>query len=162
MVWTAPRTWVAGETVTAAIMNTHVRDNLKALSDPRTAFTPALTNITIGNGTLSCDYISIDKLLIARYRFLAGTTTTYAAGNLGFALPLSKVFAAALSTIDSVGSGAVDNGTGATRRLVTAAPSAAGAATVNLLYEGGTVTNAAPFAMGTASRIAFDVRCEVA
>lgn len=28
--WTAPRTWVAAETVTAAIMNTHVRDNLLA------------------------------------------------------------------------------------------------------------------------------------
>ena len=26
--WTAPRTWVAGELVTASIMNTHVRDNL--------------------------------------------------------------------------------------------------------------------------------------
>lgn len=31
MAWTSPRTWVAGETVTAAIMNTHVRDNLTAL-----------------------------------------------------------------------------------------------------------------------------------
>lgn len=28
MAWTAPRTWVAGETVTAAIGNTHWRDNL--------------------------------------------------------------------------------------------------------------------------------------
>ncbi|HEY2086383.1 MAG TPA: hypothetical protein VGH54_10225 [Mycobacterium sp.] len=28
MAWTTPRTWVAGETITAAIMNTHVRDNL--------------------------------------------------------------------------------------------------------------------------------------
>ena len=28
MAWTAPRTWVAGELVTAALMNTHVRDNL--------------------------------------------------------------------------------------------------------------------------------------
>ncbi len=28
MSWTAPRTWVTAETVTAAIMNTHVRDNL--------------------------------------------------------------------------------------------------------------------------------------
>lgn len=27
MAWTAPRTWVTGEQVTAAIMNTHVRDN---------------------------------------------------------------------------------------------------------------------------------------
>ena len=28
MAWTAPRTWVTGETVTAALMNAHVRDNL--------------------------------------------------------------------------------------------------------------------------------------
>ncbi len=27
MAWTAPRTWVTGETVTAALLNTHVRDN---------------------------------------------------------------------------------------------------------------------------------------
>lgn len=31
MAWTAPRTWVAGELVTAALMNTHVRDNLTEL-----------------------------------------------------------------------------------------------------------------------------------
>jgi hypothetical protein len=34
--WTAPRTWVAGETVTAAIMNTHLRDNLTWLKDALT------------------------------------------------------------------------------------------------------------------------------
>jgi hypothetical protein len=28
MVWTAPRTWVSGEVLTAALLNTHVRDNL--------------------------------------------------------------------------------------------------------------------------------------
>ncbi len=28
MAWTAPRTWVTGETVTAALLNAHVRDNL--------------------------------------------------------------------------------------------------------------------------------------
>lgn len=33
MAWTAPRTWIVGEVVTAAIMNTHIRDNQKALSD---------------------------------------------------------------------------------------------------------------------------------
>ncbi len=31
MAWTAPRTWVTGETVTAALMNTHIRDNLLAV-----------------------------------------------------------------------------------------------------------------------------------
>lgn len=33
MAWTTPRTWVPGETVTASIMNAHVRDNLQALYD---------------------------------------------------------------------------------------------------------------------------------
>lgn len=33
MAWTTPRTWVAGETVTAAIGNTHWRDNLLDLAD---------------------------------------------------------------------------------------------------------------------------------
>ena len=27
MAWTAPRTWVTGELVTAAFMNTYIRDN---------------------------------------------------------------------------------------------------------------------------------------
>lgn len=31
MAWTSPRTWVAGEKVTATLMNVHVRDNLAAL-----------------------------------------------------------------------------------------------------------------------------------
>lgn len=30
MAWTAPRTWVAAETLTAALMNAHVRDNFNA------------------------------------------------------------------------------------------------------------------------------------
>jgi hypothetical protein len=33
VAWTTPRTWVAGETVTAALLNTHVRDNMNAI-DP--------------------------------------------------------------------------------------------------------------------------------
>lgn len=31
MAWTAPRTWVTGEVVTAALLNTHMRDNLNFL-----------------------------------------------------------------------------------------------------------------------------------
>jgi len=33
MAWVAPRTWVAGETVTSAMLNQHIRDNLNTLSD---------------------------------------------------------------------------------------------------------------------------------
>lgn len=32
MAWTTPRTWSPGETVTATLMNAHVRDNLNAVS----------------------------------------------------------------------------------------------------------------------------------
>jgi hypothetical protein len=39
MAWTTPRTWVSGETVTAALMNTHVRDNLSALLPSGTGWT---------------------------------------------------------------------------------------------------------------------------
>jgi len=31
MAWTTPRTWTAGELVTATLLNTHLRDNLNAL-----------------------------------------------------------------------------------------------------------------------------------
>lgn len=39
MAWTSPRTWVAGETITASIMNTHVRDNLNYLNARPQLFT---------------------------------------------------------------------------------------------------------------------------
>lgn len=41
MTWTAPRTWVAGEIVTAGEMNTHVRDNLNALNPAPSSTPPA-------------------------------------------------------------------------------------------------------------------------
>lgn len=45
MAWTTPRTWVAGEVVTASIMNTHVRDNLSDL-DTRVQTAPQLAQAT--------------------------------------------------------------------------------------------------------------------
>lgn len=39
MAWTTPRTWTAGELVTAAIGNTHWRDNLNALREGGMAIT---------------------------------------------------------------------------------------------------------------------------
>lgn len=33
MAWTTPRTWVAGELVTAALFNSHIRDNENAIKD---------------------------------------------------------------------------------------------------------------------------------
>lgn len=47
MAWTNPRTWTASEVVTAAIMNTHVRDNLSYLKDsPTFDGDPTITGCT--------------------------------------------------------------------------------------------------------------------
>ncbi len=51
MGWTLPRTWVAGETVTAALLNTHLRDNLQSRPEASTVTAlNALYNGTPGNG----------------------------------------------------------------------------------------------------------------
>lgn len=46
MSWTAPRTWVTGEIVTAALLNTHLRDNLNALEASGTSFPGSPTDGT--------------------------------------------------------------------------------------------------------------------
>lgn len=45
MAWTAPRTWVASEFVTAALMNTHLRDNLLFLKSGIFASTLVTANV---------------------------------------------------------------------------------------------------------------------
>ena len=50
MGWTAPRTWIAGELVTAAMMNTHVRDNLSYLSS---SYLPLAGGTMTGDLTLT-------------------------------------------------------------------------------------------------------------
>jgi hypothetical protein len=49
MAWTAPRTWTTGEVVTAAIMNTHVRDNLAFLKE--IAYVEFTANVTVNATT---------------------------------------------------------------------------------------------------------------
>jgi hypothetical protein len=58
-----------------------------------TTFTPTwtatTTNPVIGNGTLTGKYIKIGKTVIAQYRFVAGSTTTFGSGNYRFSLPIN-------------------------------------------------------------------------
>lgn len=85
MTWSSPRTWVAGETVTASILNTHLRDNFKALSDAWTTFTPtwtaATTNPTLGSGTLTGRYLSASKMASVSIEITIGSTTTFGTGG---------------------------------------------------------------------------------
>lgn len=54
MAYTTDRTWVTGEVVTAALMNTYVRDNFKWLStDKPMTRCRNTTNLTIPNGSVT-------------------------------------------------------------------------------------------------------------
>lgn len=83
MVWTAPRTWVAGESPTAANFNTHVRDNLLAMTEWAT-YTPTIANVT--TSTLAARYISAGKLVKVRARF---TLTAAPTGTVTVTLPVT-------------------------------------------------------------------------
>ena len=150
MAWTAPRTWVAAEVVTAALMNAHLRDNLKAIGDPWTAYTPtwaATTNPAIGNGQISCAYMLAGKLCAFRFQIAMGTTTTYGTGgwtiNLPF-IPTTTVTFPCELTDTGVGNYAgrgLTSGSSTTLSILTR-PTVAGAADRQ-------VTSAVPFTWGT-------------
>lgn len=51
MAWTNPRTWVSGEVVTAALLNTHLRDNLLAGANEMAARRVIAADQTLTNPT---------------------------------------------------------------------------------------------------------------
>lgn len=79
MAWTAPRTYTASELVTATILNTDVRDNLKAASE-WTSFTPTWAATggtpTIGNGSLTGAYIRAGQLCHFYVNLTIGSSTS--------------------------------------------------------------------------------------
>lgn len=84
MAWTAPRTWTTGELVTAAQLNTNVRDNLNA-AFPNTTdwddWTPGNSaGLAIGNGTATGRYIQVGKLVALTGHIILGSTSTVGAG----------------------------------------------------------------------------------
>src|SRR5262245_7568818 len=108
MAWTTPRTWVAGELVTASMLNTHLRDNLNFLyGGDYGNWTPSLTFDTAGNLTVAYTtrfglYAKFSKLVVCHGNILTSTFThTTASGGLRITgLPFP-----ALSTNDVGGGG---------------------------------------------------------
>lgn len=93
IAWTSPRTWVAGEVVSAALMNTHVRDNLLELNGTAsawTAYTPTVSNITVGNGVLVGAYKQRGKSVEFRIAFTLGSTSAVGT-DPNFSPPVTSV-----------------------------------------------------------------------
>jgi hypothetical protein len=56
-----------------------------------TAYTPTLTNATLGNGTLTGSYIQLGKLVIGRVTFTFGSTSSLTGSGLDVSLPVTAV-----------------------------------------------------------------------
>lgn len=87
--WTIPRTWTAGEIVTAANVNTHLRDNLLAISGAWVTYTCTWSG-TLGNGTKSSFYTRIGRTIHYRITVSWGSTTSHAAASQTFTLPVAE------------------------------------------------------------------------
>lgn len=78
MTWTTPKTWAANDVLTAADLNTHLRDNLTAASE-WTSYTPLWTATggtpTVGNGSLTGRYIIAGSLCHVSVLLGLGTTS---------------------------------------------------------------------------------------
>jgi hypothetical protein len=85
---TTPRTWVSGETVTAAEMNTEIRDAFTGVQAAWTVYTTTTTNITLGNGTLDARYTRFGQTVIMQVRFTFGSTSAIT-GRPSFTMPTS-------------------------------------------------------------------------
>ena len=90
MAWTAPRTWVTGETVTAALMNTHIRDSLLAIGG--TFVYKASDEIVNNSATLQDDddlKFSVGTNELWLFQLVAHTTSASADVKYTFTVPAS-------------------------------------------------------------------------
>lgn len=92
MAWTTPRDWTDGELVTEALLDTHLRDNLLALTT-WASYTPTWTATgtapSIGNGTLTGWYIKAGNLCHCALMWQPGSTTTFGTGSYKWSLPVA-------------------------------------------------------------------------
>lgn len=96
MVWTPPRTWLGGEEPAAAVLNTHIRDNLKALTEFDDTWSPAWQssngNFLLGTSTSDGHYVHAGEFVwFEAQTILAGITQ--GTGDLQLVLPVPAVAA---------------------------------------------------------------------
>lgn len=114
-------------------------------------YTPSLTGITVGNGSVTGRWSMTGKTVTGTMIFTAGSTSAFG-GTFDFSLPTA---AASWYSGDymPIGHGAVHNGTGATRRLTQAVWHTSTTFRMLLETTSGFVTSVAPFTFGTSAVI---------
>ena len=79
----------AGTKVSSTVLGTW-HDALAGLTDPWTTFTPGLTNVTLGNGTMNASYLQANKLVLFKISLTFGSTTAFT-GAPRFGLPVAAI-----------------------------------------------------------------------
>lgn len=161
---TTPATVADGNPITGALWNAEVRDFATGVQAAGTAYTPTLTGITLGNGTLQFRFSRVGKWVKAFGRFDAGTTTTYSATQIGFSLPVTPSTLHTTNGLIAVGGAIVQPAAVGTK--VPATPYITTAGIINFLAANGAanavVTNLVPATFTTAAVITFSVDYEAA
>lgn len=102
MALAVPRTWVVGETVTAAYMNAEIRNQWNDMIAGWTAYTPSWTGSTsnpaLGNGTIYGRYKVVGKVCTVLVEIVMGTTTTFGTGFWMVSLPFTAANPASTSS----------------------------------------------------------------
>ncbi|MDQ0795567.1 hypothetical protein [Streptomyces sp. B1I3] len=88
----APKTWVVGEVVSAAILNQEIRDQLNSIFGAWSSYTPTwqatTTQPVLGNGTLVGRYLKVGRTVTFTAQLTIGSTTTLGSGNQALGLPV--------------------------------------------------------------------------
>lgn len=89
----SPPTFTTGEKTGVAAKLNQLRDFVRSLTDPSTAWTPTLTATGTNptNWTVSGAYFRAGKLVVARFSAAAGASSTAGSGNYRLALPVNAV-----------------------------------------------------------------------
>jgi len=89
---TTSRTWVIGETVTAANLNAQLKGLIDGFG-AWTTYTPTITAsgtaFAIGNGTTNARYRQVGKDVALQVIIKMGTTTTFGTGTYVISLPVA-------------------------------------------------------------------------
>lgn len=96
---TTPRTFVTAEVETAAIFNAEVRDAITGIQAAWTTWSPTLTNLTLGNGTLVSKYQRIGKNILFYFDLTLGSTSTVGAGPT-FTWPVAGLTVSAVRAME--------------------------------------------------------------
>jgi hypothetical protein len=127
---------------------------------PWTSYTPALTNVTLGNGAITGRWCRRARMITAEMQFTLGSTSAVGGGGAGLGLPV-----AAAAASRAVGSCHYLD-TGVRNHVGTGRVNDTGASTLTLYHaeaiSTGNVTTTGPFTWGTGDQIFASVMYESA